>query len=256
MESRTVSATDLIWQLAAMGVQRGGVLVVHTAFKKVGAIENGPQGLIDALVAALGPGGTLVMPSMADTDDEPFDPDRSPCRAMGVVADTFWRMPGVSRSDSPHAFAARGPRARDITAPHSLTVPHGRESPVGRVYDLDGAVLLLGVGHDADTTIHLAENIAGVRYRLPVHSTIVERGRPVRVDYSEVDHCCENFRLMDGWLDERQLQRRGIVGHADARLARSRAIVAAALERLRRNETIFLHPPGVCRECDASRASL
>ena len=43
MESRTVSATDLIWQLAAMGVQRGGVLVVHTAFKKGEPSRTAPK---------------------------------------------------------------------------------------------------------------------------------------------------------------------------------------------------------------------
>jgi aminoglycoside 3-N-acetyltransferase len=72
---------------------------------------------------------------------------------MGVVADTFWRLPNVLRSDSPHAFAAQGPAAALITAPHPVGVPHGLDSPVGRVYELDGQVLLLGVGHDANTTI-------------------------------------------------------------------------------------------------------
>jgi aminoglycoside N3'-acetyltransferase len=61
---------------------------------------------------------------------------------------------------------------------------------------------------------------------------------------------------MDRWLDERGVQRRGVVGHATARLARSRDIVAAAIERLRESETVFLHPPGVCTECDEARGSI
>jgi len=85
----------------------------------------------------------------------------------------FWRMPGVLRSDSPHAFAAVGPRAAEITAPHPVDVPHGPDSPVGRALALDGQVLLIGVGHDANTTIHLAEILAGVRYRLPAHATVL-----------------------------------------------------------------------------------
>jgi aminoglycoside 3-N-acetyltransferase len=52
------------------------------------------------------------MPSMADDDNVPFDRAHSACRTVGVVADTFWRMPGVLRSDSPHAFAAHGRPAR------------------------------------------------------------------------------------------------------------------------------------------------
>ena len=175
---------------------------------------------------------------------------------MGVVADTFWRMPGVLRSDSLHAFAAIGPEAAKITAAHPVDVPHGLDSPVGRVYELDGQVLLLGVGHDADTTMHLAENMAGVRYRLPSSSMILVDGQPTRYDYDEVDHCCENFALMDQWLEAEGRQRRGVVGHAEARLARSRDIVEAALVRLRENETVFLHPAGLCDECDEARASL
>ena len=251
-----IVASGLVGQLHALGVKPGAVLVVHTAFSKVAPVEGGPRGLIDALLTALGPLGTLVMPSMSDEDDSPYDVTATPCRGMGVVADTFWRMPGVRRSDNPHAFAAIGPNASEIVAAHPLDVPHGLNSPVGRVYELNGDVLLLGVGHDANTTIHLAENMAGVRYRLPHHVTIMRHDQPTRVDYAEIDHCCENFALMDEWLDALALQQRGTVGHAEARLAQSRDIVAAALRKLRANETVFLHDTGVCDECDAARASL
>jgi aminoglycoside N3'-acetyltransferase len=58
-------------------------------------VEGGPRGLIEAFLAALGPHGTLAMPSMSDDDDHPFDPRKTDCRGMGIVADTFWRLPGV-----------------------------------------------------------------------------------------------------------------------------------------------------------------
>ena len=248
-----IGKDDLLRQLAALGIEPGGVLLVHAAFSRIAPVEHGLRGMIEALLAALGEGGTLVMPSMADDDDTPFDRRTMPCRAVGVLADSFWRMPGVLRSDSPHAFAAIGPHAERITSPHPVDVPHGLDSPPGRVYELDGQVLLLGVGHDADTTIHVAEDIAGVRYRQPKHATVMEAGRPKRYEYGETDHCCENFRLLDAWLEPGR-QRRGRVGNAPARLARSRDIVAAALERLRRDETVFLHPGGSCGECDAARA--
>jgi aminoglycoside 3-N-acetyltransferase len=151
----------------------------------------------------LGPDGTLVMPSMTDDDDHPFDPRRTPCRGMGVVADTFWRTPNVVRSDSPHAFAAIGPESARITADHPLNVPHGLNSPAGRVYELDGQILMLGVGHDANTTIHLAEALVGVRYRRRKSVTIIRAGRPTSYCYAEIDHCCDNFNLVDQWLDAR-----------------------------------------------------
>jgi len=251
-----ISLQELNVQLVDLGVRRGGVLLVHTSFSRVGPVEGGPQGLIDALQAAVGPAGTLVMPSMSDDDDHPFDRETSACLGMGVVANSFRMLPGVLRSNSPHAFAAAGPHAVAISADHPLDVPHGLNSPVGRVYELDGQVLLLGVGHDADTTIHLAETMAGVRYRRPKYAIVLDGGQTSRVDYSEIDHCCENFNLVDQWLDAGRRQRRGIVGHGEARLVRSRDIVEVVLDRLRENETVFLHPPGVDAECDEARASL
>lgn len=252
---QNVFCSELTRQLLALGVQPGGVLLVHTAFSKVRPVEGGPRGLIEALLATLGPAGTLVMPSMADDDEHPFDPETTPCEGMGVVADIFWRMQGVLRSDSPHAFAAIGQKAAEITAEHPVDVPHGLDSPVGRVYELDGQVLLLGVGHDADTTVHLAETMAGVGYGRPKYATVMTDGQPTRYDYREIDHCCQNFALLDAWLEGQGRQRRGLVGHAQARLVRSRDVVAAALARLRQDETVFLHPAGVCAECDEARAS-
>ena len=256
MQDKTVPREQLTQQLRSLGVTPGGVLLVHTSFSKVKPVEDGPLGLIASLRAALGPGGTLVMPSMTSDDDHPFDPQTTPCMEMGVVADIFWRVPGALRSNSPFAFAAIGSQATRITAPHPVDPPHGLDSPVGRVYDLDGQILLLGVGHDANTTVHLAEHLAGVRYRRNKHVTILKDGKPSRFDYREIDHCCQNFNLVEHWLDERRLQSKGKVGHSEARLARSRDIVAVVSGQLRRDETVFLHPKGVDLECDEARDSL
>jgi len=246
----------LTHQLLDLGIMRGGVLLVHTSFSKVQPVEGGPIGLISALHAALGSEGTLVMPSMSYDDDQPFDKTKSPCLEMGITAETFWRLPGVLRSDNNHAFAAVGPLAKRITAPHPIDNPHGLDSPVGRVYERDGQVLLLGVGHDSNTTIHLAENLAGVRYRRDKHITVLKDGNPTRLDYREIDHCCQNFSLVGGWLNEKGLQQQGKVGHAEARLIRSRDIVDIVTERLSENETTFLHPEGFDEQCDDARASL
>lgn len=106
----------VIDQLRALGLPAGSVVVVHTSFKAVGPVEGGPLGLISALRTALGPEGTLVMPAMSDDDDHPFDVTTTPCRGMGVVADMFWRLPGVLRSDNISSFAAVGPLAPAIIA--------------------------------------------------------------------------------------------------------------------------------------------
>jgi aminoglycoside 3-N-acetyltransferase len=251
-----ITKDTLIQQLLELGVKPGGVLLVHTSFSKVKPVEDGSMGLISALLSVLGTNGTLVMPSMSYDDDHPFDKRTSPCLEMGIAAETFWRLPGVLRSDSNHAFAAIGLLAGRITAPHSMDIPHGLDSPVGRVYELDGQVLLLGVGQDTNTTIHLCENMAGVRYRRDKHITILKEGKPTRFEYREIDHCCQNFSFVDGWLNNRGLQNHGRVGNAEARLIRSHDIVNIVTEYLKDNETIFLHPKGVDDECDEAWMSL
>ena len=255
---REISRAMLVAQLRELGVRHGGVLLVHASFRAVRPVEEGPTGLVHALRDVLGSDGTLVMPAWTGDDDQPFDPETTAASAdLGVVADVFWRMAGVVRSTHPFAFAAAGPRAAEITSGSLPSPPHSAESPVGRVHDLDGQVLLLGVQHDANTTLHLAEVLAGVRYRVSKHITVARDGRPVRIDYEENDHCCARFALVDGWLRDRGLQTEGTVGHAGARLMRARDVVRVALDHLGRDPLIFLHQADeACEECHEARKSL
>jgi aminoglycoside N3'-acetyltransferase len=232
-------------------------LLVHTAFRAVRPVEWGPLGLIQALRSAVGPDGTLVMLSYTGDADSPFDPLTTPASPdLGVVADAFWRLPGVLRSHHPEAFAASGPLASEIVQGPLPLPPHRYESPIGRVYDLDGQVLLLGVGHEANTSLHLAELLAGVPYRVPKRCTIVQDGRAVRLDYGENDHCCELFGFADGWLRASGLQSEGPVGNAHARLFRARDVVRLALDHLAADPLLFLHPAEAgCEECDLARAT-
>ena len=107
-----ISRNELLEQLRDLGVREGGVLLVHMSYRAVRPIEGGPEGLIEALTDALGPEGTLAMPSATGDDDLPFDPAITANRDdLGIVADLFWRMPGVLRSPHFDAVSARGPRA-------------------------------------------------------------------------------------------------------------------------------------------------
>jgi aminoglycoside 3-N-acetyltransferase len=254
---REPPAEHLAARLRALGVRAGGVLLVHASFRALRPVEGGPGGVIRALRSALGPEGTLAMPSWTGDDDAPWDARSTPASPdLGALAEAFRRLPGVARSDHPFALAALGPRAEEVVAGPLPLPPHGPGSPIGRVHDLDGQVLLLGVGHDANTTVHLAEALARVPYRAARHCTVMRGGAPVRIDYDEPDHCCERFGLLDGWLGARGLQSEGPVGHAHARLVRARDVVSAALDALARDPLVFLHPAGAgCAECDAARAS-
>jgi aminoglycoside 3-N-acetyltransferase len=242
---------EIVAQLGALGVRRGGVLLVHTSFRQVRPVAGGPSGLIEALRSALGPDGTLVMPTMTDGESV-FDPRSTPTTDMGITAETFWRQEGVVRSTHPGgSFAAAGPLAERICAPQPLAPPHGVDSPPGRVRDLDGQVLLLGVSHSECTMLHVAEAVAGVPYSVE-HPCVVEvDGVPARVMIAETDHCCRGFTRMDAWLDARGLQREGRVGNAVAKLAGAQDLVAVAVLHLAEDPLVFLCPAGAgCEECD------
>lgn len=255
---REISKAELVDQLRTIGVQPGGVLLVHTSFRAVRPVEGGPDGLIDALQATLGPDGTLAMPSWTGDSDAPFDPETSPADSdLGATANLFWQRPGVLRSDHCFAFAASGPGAEAVISGELPLPPHGPDSPVGHIHNLDGQVLLLGVNHDANTTIHLAELLAGVTYRIPYHVTVMQDGQPIRIEYGENDHCCQRFTFADDWLRDRDLQQEGPVGHAHARLMRSHDVVSVVTAHLAEDRLLFLHPPYArCEECDLARASV
>lgn len=252
-----ISTSALVDQLHSLGVRLGDVLLVHSSYRALRPIEGGPQGVIDALIEAVGNTGTIVMPSWPGDDEHPFDPQAPAAKDLGVIADTFWRQPGAVRTDHPFTFAALGPQAQRITSDPLPMPPHRLESAVGRVWELDGKILLLGAGHDGNTTIHLAEVMGGVPYGVPKHVTHVREGHPVRIDYLENDHCCQRFALADEWMRARGLQREGTVGHAHARLMRSRDLVEVVVEQLRRDSVIFLHPQGTrCDECETAWRSI
>ena len=86
----------------------------------------GRKGLIAALRSAFCPEGTLVMPSMTADDDHPFDP-RATCIGMGIVAQTFWQLPGVLRSD-PHASCRGWPAG----CPYHRPAPGGCPAWIGQ----------------------------------------------------------------------------------------------------------------------------
>lgn len=166
--------------LQALGVKPGMTLVVHSSLSSLGYVIGGAVAVILALQEVLGASGTLAMPTHsgdltdpacwsnppvpADWHDlmrhemPPFSADLTPTAFLGVIPECFRSQRGTLRSDHPSvSWAARGPNAELVTDNHQLSMSQGETSPLGRMYDSDAHVLLLGVDYACNTCFHLAE---------------------------------------------------------------------------------------------------
>ncbi|MEV0716788.1 AAC(3) family N-acetyltransferase [Asanoa sp. NPDC050611] len=243
--TRSSLAADLL----ALGVRPGSTLLVHASLKPVGYIAGGPHALVLALRDALGPDGTLVVPTHTPDNSDPavwqnppvpqewwpvirshmpgFDPSVTPSRWMGAVAEVVRTWPGAQRSDHPQvSFAALGRLATEVVYGQPRAGMLGPDSPLGKIYGLDGDVLLLGVGHDSNTSLHLAE------YRQPDAPT-ARLGAAVQtpdgdrewVWWEDIDLDEGDFELLGADFEATGAAQMGRVGGAMSRLMSQRAAV-------------------------------
>ncbi|MEM8708501.1 MAG: AAC(3) family N-acetyltransferase [Actinomycetota bacterium] len=258
---RPATAATLVADLRALGVEPGMTLMVHSALSRLGFVAGGAHTVVLALLEAVGPIGTLMMPTHSTHLSEPsewsnppvpeswfqplrdempaYDPALTPTRSMGAIVECFRHVPGVMRSAHPCVSAAAvGPDAEILVSEHALAHALGEGSPQARLYDLDGHVLLLGVDHGNNTSLHLSE------YRSPppgghevvqYASAIVDDGERRWVTYDSIEEDEEDFPQLGEAFAETGLERRGPVGAGVGRLMRSRDIVSFGVEWLRVN---------------------
>lgn len=153
----------LTHQLNHLGLNDCRLLMAHASMRAVGPVEDGATGLIDAILAAMGPGGTLVQPLGAD-DSDPFDKDVTPTEGdLGVFAEIFRTRAGTKVNDHAAArFGAIGPLADEILEPMPLHHYYDEGSPLSRFVRAGGRVLRLGADIDTVTATHYAEYLADV----------------------------------------------------------------------------------------------
>ena len=152
--------------LLEVGVEPGDTVLGHFSLSAFGYLEGGAEGLIDTLLEVLGPAGTLMMPTFTFSyvGHRPYDPAQSPSRT-GAVTDSFWRRDGVLRSGHPtHSFAAAGKHAARLLEDHHCeSSALGRQSPAGRLYDLDGKILMF-CQPGPNSSMHCGDQWEGIPY--------------------------------------------------------------------------------------------
>jgi len=245
-----VTKEDIKKGLRGLGVKAGDIVGVHSSLSSFGYVEGGADAVIDALLETVGEEGAVVMPTHSAnlleferTPEEiemgllwrfkilPFDPKETPC-TTGRIPDTFWRREEAVRSTHPvFSLTAIGKGAEELC------------KGWGKLLEADGYILLLGVGLEVCTAMHLAEQ----RVQLPEH--ILKRITPpleLLEKYPSSEWETDfgpypDFAKMEPICKKHGIMKTTTIGKAVVRLLRARELVELYAEALRNDPDIFYH---------------
>ncbi len=165
-----VRKNEIVRGLRRLGIERGDSLLVHSSLSSLGYVVGGVEAVIDALLEAVGPEGTVMVPTLTGSPRDKlippiFDPQKTPCWT-GVIPEAFRKRPEALRSRHPtHSVAAIGKLATEFIRDHEYSeTPCGPETPYGRLMRWGGKILLLGVGLRSNTCFHGLEEEVGAPY--------------------------------------------------------------------------------------------
>jgi aminoglycoside 3-N-acetyltransferase len=236
------TSTSLAADLRHLGLPSGATVLVHSSLSKLGYVVGGAHAVVIALQDVLGPTGTLVVPTHSSELSDPrhwahppipeawwpvvrqsmpaYDVELTLSRKMGLVPEVVRHLPRARRSAHPRvSFCAVGPNAPFIIDGHRLENGFDEHSPLARLYDLAAQVLLLGVGHENNTSLHLAEG------RAPAKRPVITDGAPLMVEgerqwvaYDTLDYDPDDFDEVGAAIARAGLERTGFVGAGESRL--------------------------------------
>ena len=231
-----------------LGLVSGQTVLVHSSLSALGYVVGSPVAVIQALLDVLTTAGTLVMPAHSGDYSDPalwenppvpeawqetirqtmplYDPRRTPTRGLGRMPELFRTWPDVLRSSHPQmSFAAWGKQARFVTEGHELAFGFGETSPLARVYDLDGHVLLIGAGYDSNTSLHLAECRAPDPPLTQNGAPLLEDGKRIWKTFPEIDYQDDLFPEIGRAYEGQNDVIVGQVAAATCRLMSQRTVV-------------------------------
>lgn len=258
-----ITKSDLKAQLRAFDFVSDDIVMIHASMRKVGEIFGGPDELINAIEEVLRDGTLLVYlgcPFGSDevgredysAEEQAFMIEHAPVfdkylsrtqRDFGAFAEFFrTHSRDVCISDNVGGrMAALGKRAQWITAEHSLNYGLGKGSPLEKLYQENGMVLLIGSDPDAVTLLHYAESIAPIENKKVLHLKVplLIDGKRTWVDIEEFDSSQgilpwpENyFATITGAFIEKNNVQPNNIGNAVSFLLPAHDLVDFAVEKM------------------------
>ncbi len=245
-----------------LGIGPGDHVLVHSSLHTVGPIDGGADALLDATLDTVGPTGTVAVPafSLMPAPDGCFDPLETPSNS-GVLTETLRKRPGSFRSIHPtHSIAAVGERAEEFTRDHLKVGAATAESPIDRIARAGGYVMLLGVTHTANTTIHVGEEYAGMlklgrahpltfRVRLP-DGTFVEKNQ------DSSNSCSAAFNVLEFPLRLRGMVRGFRLGRDLSSMMMGMDVIECTVDLLKEHPDVTRCRHPACVHCTRWREHL
>lgn len=241
--------------LRRLGLGEGDVLMMHCSYKSLGTDLTAAE-IFEAFEAVLGKSGTLLLPALSYETVGPaqshFDREKTPS-CVGYLPEYFrTNVPGVVRSLHPtHSVCAKGRLSEELTKDHEKDLtPVGEHSPITRLPQVGGKVLMLGCDPDHNTALHGMEEVADVPY---VFNKRIGRVRYTLTDGEHEirqDAIIHGFVEKDHWFAQRysrviELMPQGTVTHgkvlcADCVLMDAKAMWAAGIKKLKEDPYHFV----------------
>jgi aminoglycoside 3-N-acetyltransferase len=184
-KGQSLTTRQLADQLRDMGINSGDHLMVHSALSKMGHVEDGAMGVVQALLQVVGPTGTVCMPSSPVSklqldylkEDPVFDVRHTPS-AMGTISEAFRKLPDTKRSLHPtEPVCANGRLAVEFVKDHfGQPTPYNAHSPWKKLMDAKGKILYVGVTlANAGTHLHTLEDAVNFKYPVYYHTDFTAR---------------------------------------------------------------------------------
>lgn len=235
--------------LRHLGVEPGGVLLVHASLSAMGHVPGGAQTVVRGLIDALGDSGTLLMPALSYATVGPgrpwFDVRNTPS-CVGAITEHFRQRPDTRRSIHPtHSVCGIGPGADEMLAEHHHdNTPCGAHSPFRKLRDVGGQILMLGCGLRPNTSFHGVEEIVQPPYlfkgSFDCKVTLADGSQTtLRTKYHDFAGYRQRYDRIERLLDEPAL-RQGTILDATSYLIDAPAMWDQALAAYRFDQLIFV----------------